>query len=322
MADKTIGVLTSGGDAPGMNAAIRAVVRAGIGSGMRVLGIRHGYNGVLNGDIVEMSLRSVSDIIYHGGTTLYTARCDEFKTEVGLEKAAENCRNLGLDGLVIIGGDGSFRGALELSRRGIQCVGIPGTIDNDIGCSEYTIGFDTAMNTAMEMVDKLRDTAQSHDRCSVVEVMGRRSGEIALKTGVAVGATAIIVPERPYDFENDILNRIKFTQKIGKKHFIIVVAEGVGKVEEIAREIEKKCNIGTRSTILGHVQRGGSPTLRDRLVASVMGYKSVEVLNTWQESKVIVMQNRSIVDLDMEIALNMKKTFDESLYKAALAISI
>lgn len=322
MADKTIGVLTSGGDAPGMNAAIRAVVRAGIGSGMRVLGIRHGYNGVLNGDIVEMSLRSVSDIIYHGGTTLYTARCDEFKTEIGLEKAAENCKSLGLDGLVIIGGDGSFRGALELSKRGVQCVGIPGTIDNDIGCSEYTIGFDTAMNTAMEMVDKLRDTAQSHDRCSVVEVMGRRSGEIALKTGVAVGATAIIVPERPYDFENDILNRIKFTQKIGKKHFIIVVAEGVGKVEEIAREIEKKCNIGTRSTVLGHVQRGGSPTLRDRLVASVMGYKSVEVLSAWQESKVIVMQNRDIVDLDMEIALNMKKTFDESLYKAALAISI
>lgn len=322
MADKTIGVLTSGGDAPGMNAAIRAVVRAGIGSGMRVLGIRHGYNGILDGDIVEMSLRSVSDIIYHGGTTLYTARCEEFKTEAGLEKAAENCKNLGLDGLVIIGGDGSFRGALELSKRGIQCVGIPGTIDNDIGCSEYTIGFDTAMNTAMEMVDKLRDTAQSHDRCSVVEVMGRRSGEIALKTGVAVGATAIIVPERPYDFENDILNRIKFTQKIGKKHFIIVVAEGVGKVDEIAREIEKKCNIGTRSTVLGHVQRGGSPTLRDRLVASVMGYKSVEVLSTWQESKVIVMQNRNIVDLDMEIALNMKKTFDESLYKVALAISI
>lgn len=322
MADKTIGVLTSGGDAPGMNAAIRAVVRAGIGSGMRVLGIRHGYNGILNGDIVEMSLRSVSDIIYHGGTTLYTARCEEFKTEDGLEKAAENCRNLGLDGLVVIGGDGSFRGALELSKRGVQCVGIPGTIDNDIGCSEYTIGFDTAMNTAMEMVDKLRDTAQSHDRCSVVEVMGRRSGEIALKTGVAVGATAIIVPERPYDFENDILNRIKFTQKIGKKHFIIVVAEGVGKVEEIAREIEKKCNIGTRSTVLGHVQRGGSPTLRDRLVASAMGYKSVEVLSTWQESKVIVMQNREIIDLDMEIALNMKKTFDESLYKVALAISI
>ena len=178
------------------------------------------------------------------------------------------------------------------------------------------------MNTAMEMVDKLRDTAQSHDRCSVVEVMGRRSGEIALKTGVAVGATAIIVPERPYDFENDILNKIKFTQKRGKKHFIIVVAEGVGKVEEIAREIEKKCNIGTRSTVLGHVQRGGSPTLRDRLVASAMGYKSVEVLSTWQESKVIVMQNREIIDLDMEIALNMKKTFDESLYKVALAISI
>ena len=264
----------------------------------------------------------MSDIIYHGGTTLYTARCEEFKTEDGLEKAAENCRNLGLDGLVVIGGDGSFRGALELSKRGVQCVGIPGTIDNDIGCSEYTIGFDTAMNTAMEMVDKLRDTAQSHDRCSVVEVMGRRSGEIALKTGVAVGATAIIVPERPYDFENDILKRIKFTQKIGKKHFIIVVAEGVGKVEEIAREIEKKCNIGTRSTVLGHVQRGGSPTLRDRLVASAMGYKSVEVLSTWQESKVIVMQNREIIDLDMEIALNMKKTFDESLYKVALAISI
>lgn len=322
MADKTIGVLTSGGDAPGMNAAIRAVVRAGIGSGMRVLGIRHGYNGILNSDVVEMSLRSVSDIIYHGGTTLYTARCDEFQTESGLEKAAINCKNLGLDGLIIIGGDGSFRGAMELSKRGIQCVGIPGTIDNDIGCSEYTIGFDTAMNTAMEMVDKLRDTAQSHDRCSVVEVMGRRSGEIALKTGVAVGATAIIVPERAYDFEKDILNRIKFTQKIGKKHFIIVVAEGVGKIEEIAKEIEEKCNIGARPTVLGHVQRGGSPTLRDRLVASVMGYQSVQILNTWQESKVVAMQNGKIVGFDMEIALNMKKPFDGELYEAALAISI
>lgn len=322
MADKTIGVLTSGGDAPGMNAAVRAVVRAGIGSGMRVLGIRHGYNGIINGDIVEMSLRSVSDVICRGGTILYTARCDEFQTETGLEKAAENCKSLGLDGLVVIGGDGSFRGALELSKKGIQCVGIPGTIDNDIGCSEYTIGFDTAMNTAMEMVDKLRDTAQSHERCSVVEVMGRRSGEIALNAGVAVGATAIIVPERPYDFEKDILNRIKFTQKIGKKHFIIIVAEGVGKVDEIAKEIGEKCNIGVRSTVLGHVQRGGSPTLRDRLVASMMGYRAVEILNTWQESKVIAIQSGKVVDFNIDIALNMKKPFDKELYETALAISI
>ena len=226
MSTKKIAVLTSGGDAPGMNAALRAVVRAGISYGMEVYGVRRGYNGLLNGDMFPMNLRSVSDIIHRGGTFLYTARSPEYNTPAGVKKAADKCREMGIDGVVVIGGDGSFRGARDLTNAGIPCIGIPGTIDNDIACTEYTVGFDTAMNTAMEMVDRLRDTTESHDRCSVVEVMGRRCGDIALQTGIAVGATAILVPEVPYDFERDVIQRMKFTQKTGKKHFIIIVAEG------------------------------------------------------------------------------------------------
>lgn len=275
---KSIAVLTSGGDAPGMNAAVRAVVRAGIYKGFKVIGVHRGYNGLLNNDVVEMNLRSVSDIINRGGTLLYTARSEEYNTPEGVKKAADFCRSLGVEGLVVIGGDGSFRGARDLSNAGIPCVGIPGTIDNDIACSEYTIGFDTAMNTAMEMVDKIRDTAQSHDRCSVVEVMGRRCGDIALETGIACGATSILVPEVPYEIEKDVISRIYEQKSTGKKHFIIVVAEGVGGVDDLAKYIEKRTGIETRATILGHVQRGGSPTLRDRLIATAMGVEAVELL--------------------------------------------
>lgn len=322
MGSKTIAVLTSGGDAPGMNAAVRSVVRTGITSGMRVVGIYRGYNGLLNGDSIEMNLRSVSDIIHHGGTMLYTARSPEFNTPEGVRQAAENCRKMGIDGVVVIGGDGSFRGARDLTEAGIPCIGVPGTIDNDIACSEYTIGYDTAMNTAMEMVDRLRDTTESHDRCSVVEVMGRRCGDIALNTGIAVGATAILLPEVPFDFERDIIRRMQYTQKTGKKHFIIVVAEGVGGVETLSKEIEKKTGIESRATILGHVQRGGSPTLRDRLVATAMGYRAVKLLQQGQGNRVVAMRDNCIVDFDITEALKMERKFDYELYQIALQVSI
>ena len=322
MGTKSIAILTSGGDAPGMNAAIRAVARAGISNGMRVIGVRRGYNGLISGDVFEMNLRSVSDIIHRGGTTLFAARSPEFNTPAGVQKAADTCRSLGIDGVVVIGGDGSFRGARDLTGAGIPCVGLPGTIDNDIQCSEYTIGFDTAMNTAMDMVDKLRDTAQSHDRCSVVEVMGRRCGDIALQTGIAVGATAILVPEVPFDLDKDVIQRMQFTQLTGKKHFIIVVAEGIGGVDDLARQIQEKTGIESRATVLGHVQRGGSPTLRDRVVASEMGFHAVELLMQDQGNRVVAMKNGQIVDYDITEALNMKKEFNKKLYDIALKISI
>ena len=322
MGTKSIAILTSGGDAPGMNAAIRAVARAGISNGMRVIGVRRGYNGLISGDVFEMNLRSVSDIIHRGGTTLFTARSPEFNTPAGVQKAADTCRSLGIDGVVVIGGDGSFRGARDLTGAGIPCVGLPGTIDNDIQCSEYTIGFDTAMNTAMDMVDKLRDTAQSHDRCSVVEVMGRRCGDIALQTGIAVGATAILVPEVPFDLDKDVIQRMQFTQLTGKKHFIIVVAEGIGGVDDLARQIQEKTGIESRATVLGQVQRGGSPTLRDRVVASEMGFHAVELLMQDQGNRVVAMKNGQIVDYDITEALNMKKEFNKKLYDIALKISI
>ncbi|MDD5923524.1 MAG: 6-phosphofructokinase [Clostridia bacterium] len=322
MAEKTIAVLTSGGDAPGMNAAIRAVVRAGIANNMKVIGVRRGYNGLLENDVIDMSLRSVSDIIHKGGTLLYTARSEEYNSSEGVKKAAEFCRNLGISGLVVIGGDGSFRGARELSSEGIQVVGIPGTIDNDIACTEYTIGFDTAMNTAMEMVDKIRDTAQSHNRCSLVEVMGRRCGDVALKTGIAVGATAILVPEVPFNFERDVIAKMLKTQKTGKKHFIIIVAEGVGGIDYFTRRIQEATGIEARGTVLGHVQRGGSPTLRDRVMASNMGHRAVECLRDGIGNRIIAVQNGKVVDLDINEALNMKKTIDRDLYNVALEISI
>ena len=322
MAQKSIAVLTSGGDAPCMNAAVRAVVRAGINKGMRVYGVYRGYNGLLNGDVQEMNLRSVSDIIGFGGTMLYTARSEEFATPAGIKKAADFCRSIDVSGVVVIGGDGSFKGARALTNAGINCIGIPGTIDNDIACSEYTVGFDTAMNTALQMVDRIRDTAQSHDRCSIVEVMGRRCGDIALQTGIATGATAILVPEIPYNIERDVIQRIVNTQKTGKKHFIIVVAEGVGKVAELANYIENRLGIETRATILGHVQRGGSPTLRDRVVASEMGFRAVELLEKNLGNRVVAMKDGKIIDLDINEALDMQRVFDVDLYKIAMTISI
>jgi len=271
---KKIGVLTSGGDAPGMNAAIRAVVRSAISKGMEVYGIHRGYVGLISGDIVKMDARSVSDIIHRGGTMLYTARCPEFRTDEGIDKAKATCEELGLEGIVVIGGDDSFRGAADLSARGILCVGLPGTIDNDIACTDYTIGYDTAMNTAMEMADKLRDTSQSHDRCTVVEVMGRNAGYIAVNTGIACGAIEIITKEMPYDLDS-IAKKMLEMKKTGKQNFVVVVAEGIGHAEEIARTLQEKTHIESRATVLGHVQRGGSPTLRDRVVASEMGYYAV-----------------------------------------------
>ena len=321
MAQKSIAVLTSGGDAPGMNAAVRAVVRAGINKGMRVYGVYRGYNGLLNGDVQEMNLRSVSDIIGFGGTMLYTARCAEFRYEEGLQKAKKTCEEQGIEGLVVVGGDGSFRGAADLSARGILSIGVPGTIDNDISMTEYTIGYDTAMNTAMEMIDRIRDTTESHDRCSVVEVMGRRCGDIALNTGIAVGAIATLVPEVKYDFEKDVIERIRYAQKTGKRHFIVVVAEGVGHSEDICKRIQEETGIESRATILGHVQRGGSPTLRDRVVASQMGYHAVELLRDGKSNRVVVMQGERIVDFDITEALEMPRVFDEKLYRISQDLS-
>lgn len=322
MSQKAIAVLTSGGDAPGMNAAVRAVVRSGINKGMKVYGVYRGYNGLLNGDLNELNLRSVSEIIGNGGTMLYTARSEEFKKPEAQQRAAEYCRSMGISGVVVIGGDGSFRGARALTNAGINCIGVPGTIDNDIACSEYTVGFDTAMNTAIQMVDRIRDTAQSHDRCSIVEVMGRRCGDIALQTGIATGATAILVPEVEFNIEQDVITRIVNTQKTGKQHFVIVVAEGVGGVQDLAKYIEQRLGIEARATVLGHVQRGGSPTLRDRVVASQMGYKAVDLLDRGIGNRVVVMRGGKITDLDINEALDMERVFDMELYKIAMAISI
>lgn len=269
-----------------------------------------------------MNLRSVSDILSKGGTVLYTARSPEFNTKEGVKKAADNCRKLGIDGVVVIGGDGSFRGARDLTGEGIPCIGVPGTIDNDISSSDYTIGFDTAMNTAMEMIDKIRDTAQSHDRCSVVEVMGRRCGDIALEVGIAIGASAILVPEVPYDLKKDVIDVLLKNRETGKKHFIIVVAEGIGGIDGIVKEIEAQTGIETRGTVLGHVQRGGSPTLRDRVVASRMGYRAVELLEEGQSNRVVVMKDNHIVDYDISEALAMKKQFNTKLFNIAHEISI
>ena len=311
---KTIAVLTSGGDAPGMNAAIRAVVRAGISMGLNVKGIRRGYAGLIEGDIIDMDARSVSDIIHRGGTMLYTARCPEFKTQEGVDKAIASCKEHGIDGIVVIGGDGSL--------GGIPCIGVPGTIDNDISSTEYTIGYDTAINTAVEMADKLRDTAQSHDRCSVVEVMGRRAGYLALQTGVACGAIAVLVPEVEFDLKKDVIEKIKAVHKTGKKHFVVVVAEGVGGVVDIAAKIEEETGIESRATILGHVQRGGIPTARDRVMASQMGYRAVELLNKGIGNRVITFVDNKLGDKDIYEALAMKKQFSIDEYNMATAISI
>ncbi len=312
---KKIGVLTSGGDAPGMNAAVRAVARAALSRGMEVVGIQRGYVGLLNREFVEMDARTVSGIIQRGGTFLYTARCPEFRNMEGVMKGKAVCDEIGLEGLVVIGGDGSFRGAGDLSSLGIPCIGVPGTIDNDIQCTEYTIGYDTAMNTAVEMIDKLRDTTQSHDRCSVVEVMGRRAGFIAVNVAIATGAEAVITLERPYDLNAIAAKMTKTTnQKDGKHHFIIVVSEGVGQTENIAREIQEMTGIESRATILGHVQRGGAPTVRDRVVATEMGYHAVELLADGIGNRIVGMKDGKVYDIDLQEGLAMKKPFIDRLY--------
>lgn len=319
---KTIGVLTSGGDAPGMNAAIRAVVRAGCELGMKVYGINRGYNGLMENDMYEMNLRSVSDIINRGGTILYSARSPHFKTEEGMQAAIRSCRERGIEGLVVIGGDGSFRGARDLSLRGVPCVALPGTIDNDIGCCDNTIGYDTALCTIMEMVDRIRDTTESHDRCAVVEVMGRGAGYLALSSGIACGATSILIPEVPYDFDRDVIERMKRTQKSGKVHFVIIVSEAIGGVEEMAKKIQAETGVDTRATVLGHVQRGGSPTANDRILASRMGYHAVQLLKEGIGNRVVATQKDDIIDFDIFEALNMKKSIDLDMYKMAMDISI
>ena len=318
---KTIGVLTSGGDAPGMNAAVRAIVRAGISKGYRMMGIQRGYNGLINGEVYEMNVRSVSEIIHRGGTILYTARCLEFKTKEGQAKGLARCKELGIDALVVIGGDGSFMGARALANQGIPCIGLPGTIDNDIACSEYTIGYDTAMNTAVEAIDKLRDTTQSHDRCSVVEVMGRNAGHLALYVGLATGATAVLVPEKPVNFDSDVIDRIRQARLAGNTHFMIIVAEGAGSAIEIGKGIHEELGLDPRVTILGHIQRGGTPSARDRVMASRMGYQAVKVLAEGKTNRVICAQAGQMVDIDITEGLSMKKGLNEQQYEVLQAMT-
>lgn len=311
---KTIGVLTSGGDAPGMNAAIRAVVRTGIANGLKVKGIRRGYAGLLEEDIIDMGTLDVSDIIQTGGTILYTARCLEFKEEEYQQKGAEICKKHGIDGIVVIGGDGSFNGASKLAAHGINTIGVPGTIDLDIACTEYTIGFDTAINTAMEAIDKLRDTSESHERCSIVEVMGRTAGHIALWTGIASGAEYILTTEEYHGDIQRIINKIQDRRRLGKKNHIIVNAEGVGNSNEMAKVIEIATGVETRATILGHIQRGGNPTCKDRVFASAMGAKAVELLCAGATNRVVGYKEGEFVDYDIQEALAMKKGLDPYLF--------
>ena len=322
MSVKRIGVLTSGGDAPGMNALIRSVVRSASANDISVLGIRRGYSGLINGDIIEMGARSVDGIIRKGGTMLYTARCKEMLTEEGLQKAADTCRYLGIDGLICCGGDGTFRGAQALSRKGVPCIGVPGTIDNDIGCSDYTIGFDTACNTAIECIDKLRDTMQSHERCSVVEVMGRRAGHLALQVGCAVGATAICLPERQLDFDTEIVERMRIGRIKGRNHHIIIVAEGYGSAQEVADQIHEATGIDTRVTILGHIQRGGSPSAMDRVMATRMGYAAVRALMEGKTNRVVVSDNNIVTDIDIEEGLAQSKDLNQCLFEAQQTVAI
>lgn len=314
---KTIGVLTSGGDAPGMNAAIRAVVRTAIARGLKVKGIKKGYQGLLNEEIIDMEAKDVSDIIQRGGTILGTARCMEFKTPEGQQKGADICRKHGIDGIVVIGGDGSYRGAQKLARLGINTIGLPGTIDLDIACTEYTIGFDTAINTAMQAIDKVKDTSSSHERCSIIEVMGRNAGYIALWCGIANGAEDILLPEK-YDYnEQDVINNIIVSRKLGKKHHIIINAEGIGHSVSMAKRIEAATGIETRATILGYMQRGGSPTCKDRFYASIMGAYGVDIMLAGKSNRVVGYQHGEFVDFDIEDALNMHKGIDDYQYEVA-----
>lgn len=337
---KTIGILTSGGDSQGMNAAIRAVTRTAIDSGFKVMGIRKGYLGLITGDIVELTATSVSDIINRGGTMLHTARCLEFKEEAGVVKAVETCKKFGIDGIVVIGGDGSFRGARDLTLHGIPCVAIPGTIDNDIVCSEDTIGFDTALNVCIDLVDYLRDTSASHNRCSVVQIMGRNAGWVTLEASLATGATVTLVPEVEFDFQTDVIDKIKKGQELGKEYFIVMVSEGIfanvksnknyeyltglglTNAAEFAKRIEEETGIVSRESVFGHVQRGGSPTAHDRILATTMGTYAVRLLEQGISNRVVVVRSGNIVDLDILEALSMEKPFDEDRLKMANMLNI
>ena len=311
MSVKRIGVLTSGGDAPGMNACVRAVVRTCLYHGIEVYGIRRGWNGLIHGDVVKMDEKSVSRTINKGGTILYTARSKEFMTEEGQRRAVSTCKFLGLDSIIAIGGDGTFRGALALSKYGINVIGIPGTIDNDISCTNYCIGFDTAANTAIECIDKLRDTMQSHERCSVVEVMGRNAGYLAMYVGLAVGATAVLVPEKPIDFNEDVIEKLRNARLRGFTHYMIVVAEGAGHATDIAKKIKETIDLDPRVTVLGHIQRGGSPTGRDRVNATKMGYLAVELLLAGKTNRIVCTHDGGFTDVDIDDALNMKKSMQQ-----------
>ena len=327
---KTIGVLTSGGDAPGMNAAIRSVVRTAHYSGLAVKGILKGYKGLLEKNVIDMPLRSVSGTLQSGRTILHSARSPEFREDAGVEQGKQNCIEMGIDGLVVIGGDGSFRGARDLSLKGIPCIGIPCTIDNDISCTDYTIGFDTAVNTVVEIVDKLRDTSQSHNRCSIVEVMGNNCGDIALHAGLGCGAEAVIIPEVDHNLERDVLHKMEEALQKGKTHFIIIVSEGVTgeraknrKMDafQLARYIEEQTGVETRATVIGYIQRGGKPSAKDRFVGSMMGSYAVKLLKNGIGNRVVVMRNNKLVDYDILEALNMSKTIDLEVLKILNEIS-
>lgn len=318
---KRIGVLTSGGDAPGMNAAVRAVVRSAIYRGIECIGIRRGFNGLISGDILKLDASSVSHVLNRGGTILYTARSDAFMTPEGQQQAAATCKLLGLDGIVGIGGDGTFRGLLALSKLGISVVGVPATIDNDIVCTDYTIGYDTAANTAVEAIDRLRDTMHSHERCSVVEVMGRNAGHLALYVGLAVGATAVLVPERTYNFDSDVKEKIRQARLNGKTHHMIVVAEGAGRAVDIGDQIRDSLGLDPRVTILGHIQRGGTPTARDRVMATRMGYHAVEALADGKNNRVICARAGAMVDIDILEGLSMKKGLNQQQYEVLEAMT-
>lgn len=316
-----IGVVTSGGDAPGMNAAIRAVVRRGIYLGKEMFGVQRGFLGLVNGEIIKMNLGSVADIIHRGGTILHTARCDEFKTEEGQIKAIKNLEEYNIDGLVVIGGDGSIRGAYELGNKGFPVIAVPGTIDNDVPCTDYSIGFDTAVNTVIEVINKIRDTATSHERTFIVEVMGRDSGWIALEAGLAGGAESILVPEIKYDIEQ-ICNKLMRGHKRGKLHSIIIVAEGSGKGFRIGEEVKERTGFETRVTVLGHIQRGGAPTAKDRIIASLLGAEAVNLLVQEKKNIMVGIKGRKLHSTALDIILNEKKEFDFKIYQLADSLSI
>ena len=319
---KKIGLLTSGGDAPGMNAAIRAVVRAAHYNGIDVIGVKRGYEGLMTGDIKELGPHTVSDILHRGGTVLNTARCLEMMTDAGCDKAAMLCKALAMDALVVIGGDGSFKGALALSERGVNVVGIPGTIDLDMDCTEYSIGFDTAVNTAVDAISKIRDTSSSHERCSVVEVMGRNAAHIALWCGVAGGAEVVLVSDEPDNSPEMVINQILLNRSKGKRHNLIIVAESVGGSGRLAQEVEKVTGIETRATILGYLQRGGAPTAVDRVQASAMGYTAVDLLTKGEMNRAVVYRDGRHGHLDIKEALAIKKPYDKSLFNIMKTLAV